>query len=80
MSSVIRVNPESVRQYARQAQSNFETMRAELDRLVRSVAEVRNLGENAFTFKTGISELSVEFTNKFSHINGAQEIVSGDQP
>ena len=80
MSSVIRVNPESVRQYARQAQSNFETMRAELDRLVRSVAEVRYLGENAFAFKTGISELSVEFANKFSHINGAQEIVSGDQP
>lgn len=67
MSSIIRVNPEHVRQYARQAQSNFETMRAELDRLVRSVAEVRYLGENAFAFKTGISELSVEFANKFSH-------------
>jgi uncharacterized protein YukE len=67
MSSIIRVNPESVRQYARQAQSNFETIRAELDRLVKSVAEVRYLGENAFVFKTGISELSVEFANKFSH-------------
>jgi len=66
MSSVIRVNPESVRQYARQAQSNFEAMRLELDRLVKSVAEVRYLGENAFAFKTGISELSVEFANKFS--------------
>jgi len=66
MSSVIRVNPESVRQYARQAQSNFEAMRLELDRLVKSVAEVRYLGENAFAFKTGISEMSVEFANKFS--------------
>ena len=66
MSSVIRVNPESVRQYARQAQSSFEAMRSELDRLVKSVAEVRYEGENAFAFKTGISELSVEFANKFS--------------
>jgi hypothetical protein len=61
------VNPDSVRQYAKQAQSNFETMRSELDRLVTSVAEVRYLGENAFAFKTGVSELSVEFANKFGH-------------
>jgi len=66
MSSVIRVNPESVRQYAREAQSSFEAMRSELERLVKSVAEVRYEGENAFAFKTGISELSVEFANKFS--------------
>jgi len=67
MSSVIRVDPQSVRRYARQAQSSFEAMRSELDRLVKSVAEVRYEGENAFAFKTGISELSVEFANTFSH-------------
>ena len=66
MSSVIRVDPQSIRSYANAAQGYFDGMHAELKRLVATVAEVNYHGQNAFQFKSAISDLAVDFANKFT--------------
>lgn len=71
MSSVIRVDPQSIRSYASSAQGHFDGMHAELKRIVVVVAEVNYHGQNAFDFKSAISDLAVEFANKFNKDMGA---------
>lgn len=71
MSSVIRVDPQSIRSYANAAQGHFDGMHAELKRLVTSVSEVNYHGQNAFQFKSAISDLAVDFANKFTKDMGA---------
>lgn len=64
--SVIRVNPESVVAYGRDAQDRFDRIRVELKGLVVSVAEVRYFGPNAVAFKTGSSQMAADFANQFN--------------
>ena len=71
MSSVIRVDPQSIRSYAGAAQGHFDGMHTELKRLVAAVAEVNYHGQNAFEFKSAISDLAVDFANKFTKDMGA---------
>jgi len=71
MSSVIRVDPSSIRSYAGVAQGHFDGMHAELKRLIAAVAEVNYYGQNASQFKSAISDLSVEFANRFTKDMGA---------
>jgi uncharacterized protein YukE len=71
MSSVIRVDPQSIRSYAGAAQGHFDGMHAELQRLIAAVAGVNYHGQNAFQFKSAISDLAVEFANKFTKDMGA---------
>ncbi len=59
--TLIRVNPESVRTYATQAQIQFDAMTSSLDRLVRDVVAVRYFGPNAVAFKTECGRLAAEF-------------------
>ena len=66
MSSVIRVDPQSIHSYANIAQGHFDGMNSELKRLVGAVADVNYHGQNAYEFKTAISNLAVEFANKFT--------------
>lgn len=61
--SVVRVDPESIRSYSRQASQQFEQMRTELDTLTRDVVNVRYDGPNAQAFKTQCGELAVAFAN-----------------
>ena len=64
--SVIRVNPESVASYGRDAQSHFDQIHHELTALVAGVADVRYFGPNALAFKTGSAEMAADFANRFS--------------
>jgi uncharacterized protein YukE len=66
MSSIIRVEPQSIHRYAKEAQQYFDEMQSELRRIVDSVAEVDYHGVNAFEFKSAISDLAVEFASKFT--------------
>jgi hypothetical protein len=66
MSSVIRVNPESVVAYSRQAQDQFDAISKELQSLINSVCRVRYFGAHAFAFKGAIGQMSVDFANSFS--------------
>lgn len=60
--SVIRVNPESVAQYASFATQQFERIRADLEGLARDVVSVRYFGPNAFAFKTRTGHMAGEFS------------------
>jgi ABC-type transporter Mla subunit MlaD len=61
--TVIRVNPESVRAYASQAQGIFDGLRAELEGLVNEVVSVRYYGPNAAQFKTQAGEMASAFSS-----------------
>jgi hypothetical protein len=60
--SVIRVNPESIQQYAGAAQERFDAIRSDLEGLTRDVVAVRYYGPNAGQFKTRCGELATEFS------------------
>lgn len=62
--TLIRVSPESVRSYGRQAQTQFDAMATSLDQLVREVVAVRYFGPNAVAFKTECGRLAAEFGTK----------------
>ena len=62
--SVVRVNPESVRQYATKASERFAASRTELDALVRSAVEVRYFGPNAFAFKTECGQMAAGYSTQ----------------
>lgn len=64
--SIIRVNPDSVRQYGSFAQERFQGMRGELEALVRDVVAVRYFGPNAAQFKTRTGELAAQFATTLS--------------
>jgi hypothetical protein len=64
MSSVIRVNPDSVRQYASAASERFAHSRTELESLVRAAVEVRYFGPNAVEFKTRSGQMAAEYSTK----------------
>ncbi|MGQ0823505.1 MAG: hypothetical protein ACT4OX_00505 [Actinomycetota bacterium] len=69
--TVIRVHPESIRDYAANAQRSFDEMRVTLERLVRSVVEVRYFGPNAAEFKRRCGELATDFAVRLSQDLGA---------
>ena len=69
--TLIRVNPESVRGYGRQAQSAFETMHQSLVELVDEVVAVRYFGPNAVAFKTECGRMSADFANRLHMDMGA---------
>ena len=64
--TVVRVNPQSVQTYGRDAQAKFDGMRNELVQLVNSVVEVRYFGPNAVDFKTRAGQLAADFANSLN--------------
>ena len=62
--TIIRVVPESVEAYGREAQSIFDSMHTALVSMVNSVVEVRYFGPNAVRFKTEAGALAADFANK----------------
>jgi hypothetical protein len=64
MSSVIRVNPASIRTYGASAQGHFTAIRAELESLVRECVDVHYFGPSAVQFKTGAGKMSAEFATQ----------------
>jgi len=69
--TVIRVDPQSVRDYGRQAQGIFDTMHGELVTLVNDVVAVRFFGPNAVAFKTDCGKVAADFANKLNADMGA---------
>lgn len=69
--TVIRVDPDSVRSYGRQAQAAFETMHRSLVELVDEVVAVRYFGPNAVVFKTGCGRIAADFANRLHLDMGA---------
>lgn len=69
--TLIRVNPESVRSYGRQAQAAFESMHQSLVELVDEVVAVRYFGPNAVHFKTECGRMSADFANRLHLDMGA---------
>ena len=59
--TLIRVNPESVTAYGRQAQQIFEEMHGSLVALVDAVVHVRYFGPNAVAFKSECGRLAADF-------------------
>jgi hypothetical protein len=59
--SVIRVDPGSIRQYASSAQSQFDSIRTELQGLVNDAVSVRYFGPNAVQFKTKCGQMAADF-------------------
>lgn len=64
--SVIRVNPDSIRQYATAAQSQFDAVRAQLVGLVDDAVNVRYFGPNAVQFKTRCGQMAAEFGQRLA--------------
>jgi hypothetical protein len=60
--TVIRVNPESVRAYATDANTQFAACRTELESLVTAVVGVAYAGPNAKTFKDTCGQMAVDFS------------------
>ncbi len=69
--TLIRVNPESVRGYGRQAQSAFEIMHRSLVEMVDEVVAVRYFGPNAVVFKTECGRIAADFANRLHLDMGA---------
>lgn len=67
----IRVNPESVRSYGRQAQDIFESMHTSLVTLTNDVVGVQYFGPNAVAFKTECGRLAAEFASRLHLDMGA---------
>lgn len=59
--SVIRVNPDSIRQYAAAAQGEFDAVRSELVGLVDDAVGVRYSGPNAVDFKSHCGQMAADF-------------------
>ncbi len=62
--TLIRVEPESIRGYGREAQASFDTMHRSLVELVDEVVAVRYFGPNAVVFKTECGRMSADFANR----------------
>jgi hypothetical protein len=62
--TLIRVDPESIRGYGREAQTAFDTMHRSLVELVDEVVAVRYFGPNAVAFKTECGRMSADFANR----------------
>ena len=62
--TLIRVNPESVRGYGREAQQIFEEMHGSLVALVDAVVQVRYFGPNAVAFKSECGRLAADFARR----------------
>lgn len=62
--TLIRVNPASVQQYGRSAQTGFDQMHRALVQLTGEVVAVRYFGPNAVAFKTECGRLAAEFANR----------------
>jgi len=62
--SLIRVNPDSIRQYAAAAQTQFDAVRGELQALVNDAVEVRYFGPNAVEFKTRCGQMAADFAQR----------------
>lgn len=69
--TVVRVNPQSVHAYGSKAQSEFDAIRVELQKLVDDVVDVRYFGPNAVDFKTRAGQLASEFANSLSRDMGS---------
>lgn len=69
--TIIRVDPASVQAYGNDAQTKFDTIRAELQALVNAVSEVRYFGPNAVEFKTRSGEMAAEFATQVNADLGA---------
>ena len=61
--TLIRVNPESVRGYGRDAQAAFEVMHRSLVELVDEVVAVRYFGPNAVAFKSESGRMAADFAS-----------------
>lgn len=59
--AVIRVNPDSIRQYAAAAQAQFDAVRSELVGLVDEAVGVRYFGPNAVDFKSHCGQMAADF-------------------
>jgi hypothetical protein len=59
--TLIRVQPDSIRQYASVAQQNFDAIRVELQALVSNAAGVQYFGPNAVDFKTRCGQMAADF-------------------
>ena len=68
--TLIRVDPESVRGYGREAQGIFEQIHDALVRLVDDVVAVRYFGPNAVAFKTECGRVAADFANRL-HVDMA---------
>lgn len=62
--TLIRVSPESVQAYGREAQNIFDGMHQSLVQLVNEVVAVRYFGPNAVAFKTECGRVASEFANR----------------
>lgn len=62
--TLIRVNPESVQRYGREAQQIFDSMHQALVGLVDESVAVRYFGPNAVAFKTECGRLAADFANR----------------
>jgi hypothetical protein len=62
--TLIRVNPESVRGYGRDAQLIFEEIHASLVALVEGVVGVRYFGPNAVAFKSECGRVAADFATR----------------
>jgi hypothetical protein len=60
--TVVRVNPDSIREYARLARSQFELIRTALQFVTADVVGVRYLGPNAYNFKVQTGEMAAQFS------------------
>ena len=69
--TLIRVEPESVRSYGREAQSIFDNMHDALVTLVNEVVGVRYFGPNAVAFKTECGRVAADFANRLHADMGA---------
>lgn len=62
--SVIRVDPESVRSYGRQASERFVSIRQYLDTVATEVVQVRYFGPNASQFKQRCGQIAQDLSNE----------------
>jgi hypothetical protein len=69
--TLIRVDPESVRGYGREAQNIFGQMHDALVSLVNDVVAVRYFGPNAVAFKTECGRMAADFANRLHADMGA---------
>lgn len=62
--SVIRVNPESIKAYAREASNQFGRAREAMQSMANEVVGVRYFGPNAVSFKTQCGNLAEDYAKK----------------
>jgi hypothetical protein len=61
---LVRVNPQSVEGYGRNAQACFDSIREKLVRLVDDTSRIEYVGPNAVAFKTKCGEMACDFSGK----------------